>query len=155
MTTKTPSEPARYSEPMHHRNNNEKNHAISESTGKGEEQAGILSSATTGSETPRREPPSETESHANIDEGSNIIHTPHTTRCGVVPQLAGSIPLHTNKQAGTSGSAVVPGTQAETPVAVTPAMTAANSATTVAAVSDTTQAQIDACKQERRQVAAS
>ena len=73
----------------------------------------------------------------------------------MVPQIAGSIPLHTNVQARTSGSTVAPGTQAETPVAEPPAMTTASSATTVAAVSDTTQAQIDAFKQEWRQVPAS
>ena len=52
-----------HSEPMHHRNKEERNHSINESTGKIEEQAGILSSATTGSTTPHSESPSETESH--------------------------------------------------------------------------------------------
>ena len=61
------------------------------------------------------------------------------------------------QHAGPPGAAVAPVTQAEAPGAVTPAisMTAANSASTVAAVSDTPQAQIDECKREWRQVTTS
>ena len=62
--------------------------------------------------------------------------------------------LRTNEQTGTTGS-LLPGTQDETPTAATPAVKAAISSTTVAAVSDTTQAQIDACKQEWEHITAS
>ena len=114
------------------------NDPVSHSTGKGEEHAGILSSATKGSETPCKVPPPKTESHTSIDEGSKT-HTPNTTQCGVVPQLAGSIPLRTNEQAGTADHS---------------AAQAARSSTTVGAVRDTTQARIDACKQEWTHVTA-
>ena len=94
-------------------------HEASMSTGRIDNQDGILSDATTRSETPHWESPTETEEHASINEEIKVTHTPHTTRCGVVPQPAGSIPLHTNiqevQQKLRSGTAAaVPAPQADT-----------------------------------------
>lgn len=93
------------------------NHDEAMSTGRIDEQAGILSDATTGSMTPRSESPTNTEPHASKHEEIKVTHTPHTTRCGVVPQPAGSIPLRTNIQEvqhRLPAAAAVPISQAET-----------------------------------------
>ena len=89
----------------------------------GDEPAGILSPATISSVTPHGEPPANTDPDSRITELNKSPHTPHTTRCGVPPQPAGSIPLHTNilDVQRLPTAAVAPTTQAEATGAAPPA----------------------------------
>lgn len=65
-------------------------------TGGAVTQTGILSAATISSAIPVSDTLASTDLDSKVSKEVKSTHTPHTHQCGVAPQSAGSIPLHTN-----------------------------------------------------------